>query len=52
MDSVDKAPSKHIETVKTEGKAIGPYSAGKVVSANAKMIYLSGQLGINREVYN
>ena len=32
MDSIDKKPSSFIETLKGEGKAIGPYSVGKVIS--------------------
>jgi hypothetical protein len=48
-----QTPSKHIETVKTEGgvKVIGPYSVGKIIHPEARMIYLSGAIGINPEVF-
>lgn len=39
-------PFELIKTVKVDQfKALGPYSAGKVVSGNANLVFLSGQLG-------
>ena len=41
-----------IKTIKTDKapKAIGPYSQGKIIKANANIVYVSGSIGINPEV--
>lgn len=53
MDTSNK-PSEFVSTIKADSaaKAIGPYSVGKIVQPGVAMIYLSGQIGLVKEVCN